>query len=58
MSNPLIDYYVDPTSGSDSNGGTSDVDAWLTLEHAIATITRNTSHGDRINVKAGGTDTL
>ncbi|MBI5435183.1 MAG: DUF1565 domain-containing protein [Planctomycetes bacterium] len=30
------DWYVDATSGSDSNGGTSPSDAWKTIAHALA----------------------
>ena len=49
--------YVDPGSGSDSNGGTSDVDAWATVQHALDTLTQG-GNGDQINVKAGTADVL
>lgn len=59
MANPPSQYYVDPTSGSDSTGdGLSDATAWATVQHALNNITRNTSHGDRINIKAGSADTI
>ena len=41
-------YYVDD-SGSDSNGGTSWGDAWLTIQHAVD----NVISGDTIMVGAG-----
>ena len=51
------EYFVDPLSGSDSNGGSSDADAWLTVQHALDTITRNSTNGDRINIKSSATIT-
>ena len=52
------EYYVDPGSGSDGNAGTSDGAAWATLDHALNNITRDTTNGDRINIKAGTALTL
>ena len=52
-------YYVDPVGGNDSTGdGLSDATAWKTTQKALDTITRNSTSGDRINIKAGGADVL
>ncbi len=32
------DWYVDAVHGSDANGGTSTIDAWRTISHALASI--------------------
>jgi len=45
---PGTTYYV-ATGGSDSNGGTSWLDAWKTIQHAVD----NVSSGDTIYVAAG-----
>lgn len=53
------DWYVDPVNGSDSNGGTSLVDAWLTLNYAFTTIAAaEGTDGDRINLRNNATHTL
>ncbi len=51
-------YYVDPASGSDSTGTGTIGNPWSTLQHAIDTITKDTTNGDQINVKAGSADVL
>lgn len=56
MAAPTL-YYVDPTSGNDSTGnGLADVTAWQTTQKALDTITRNSTNGDQINIKAGASD--
>ena len=35
----MASHYVDPSGGSDANGGTSWGDAWATLQKAIDTVT-------------------
>lgn len=48
-----IEYYCDFSAGNDTTGdGLSDATAWKTVQKALDTITRNTTHGDRINVKS------
>jgi hypothetical protein len=42
-------YYVD-AAGSDSNGGTSEGDAWATIQNALDSITRDATNGDQINI--------
>ena len=44
------EYYVRPTNGDDTNAGTSHAEAWLTVQHALDTITVDTTDGDRINI--------
>ena len=51
-------WYVDPVSGSDSNGGTSDGDAWATIQYALNNITPTTTDSDFLNLKTSGTHTL
>jgi len=52
-------YYVDPLNGDDTTGdGLSDGTAWQTLAKAAATISRDTTDGDRINVKDSATATV
>jgi len=51
-------HYVDPGSGSNSNGGTSDGDAWATIQYALDNAGRDATNGDQINVKAGTGDVL
>lgn len=52
------EWYVDPVSGSNANGGTSDADAWATIQYALDTITQSTTDGDYLNLKSSGTHTL
>lgn len=54
----LTNYYVDPSGGSDTTGNGTSGNPWQTVQKALNTITRDTTNGDKINVKAGGTDTL
>lgn len=51
-------YYVDPGAGNDTTGDGAIGTPWKTVQHALDTITRNATDGDRINVKAGTADTL
>ena len=53
-----IDYFVDPSGGDDITGDGTIGTPWQTVQHALDTITRNTTHGDQINVKAGADDVL
>ena len=56
--NVPVDYYVDPTSGSDATGdGTSHAAAWATIQHALDNITQGT-YGDAINIQCDGTSSL
>lgn len=52
----MAEYYVEATTGSDANAGTSpgSGNAWATIQYALDTITPGTN-GDRINVLAGET---
>lgn len=53
------DYHVDAVHGSDANGGTSSLDAWRTLTHALATVPNpapDTTH--TIHVAPGVHDAL
>lgn len=53
------EYYVDPLNGSDTTGdGLSDGTAWQTVQKALNSITKNTTDGDRINVKDTADDVL
>ena len=53
------DWYVDPVNGSNSNGGTSLVDAWQTLNHAFDTVDASeSSTGDTLNIRNNATHTL
>lgn len=55
------DYFVDPTGGTDDTTGDRGSvigNPWKSVQFAMDDITRNSSNGDRVNVKAGGTDTL
>lgn len=54
----LTNYYVDPAGGNDTTGNGSIGTPWKTVQKALNTITRDSTNGDQINVKAGGTDTL
>ncbi|ANS03303.1 hypothetical protein [uncultured Mediterranean phage uvDeep-CGR2-KM19-C37] len=58
MAAPTL-YYVDPDDGDDSTGnGLSDATAWKTIQKALDTITRDSTDGDQINIKAGTDDVL
>ncbi len=57
MSNPPIDYYVDPSINANSGAGTSG-DPYGDLQYALDTVTRNGTHGDRFNIKAGTAESL
>lgn len=50
------EYYVDPTSGSDSTGNGTIGNPWKSIQYALNNITQDTTNGDRINVKAGASD--
>ena len=52
----VSEYYVDPAAGDDTNDGSIGT-PWATLQHALDNITAS-SHGDRINLKAGSSDVL
>ena len=54
----LTHYYVDPGGGSDSTGDGSIGTPWASIQHALDTITRNSTDGDQINLKAGTADVL
>jgi len=51
-------WYVDPVSGDNANGGTSDGDAWATFQYALSNLTQSTTDGDYINLKSNGTHNL
>src|SRR4029077_19700726 len=46
----VTDYYVNGSTGNDTNNGTSPSSAWATIQHADASVR---SPGDCINVAAG-----
>ena len=53
------EYYVDPLSGNDTTGdGLSDGTAWQSVQHALDSITKNSTDGDRINIKDTADDVL
>jgi len=52
------EYYVRPTNGNDTNAGTSHAAAWKTVQHALDTITMDSTDGDRINICDESTLTL
>lgn len=52
------DYYIDPVDGDDSTGDGSIGNPWQTVQHALDTITKDTTNGDRINIKSTGDDIL
>lgn len=54
----VSEYYVDPQSGNDTTGDGTSGTPWKTVQKALDTITRNSTDGDRINVKATTADTL
>ena len=48
------EYYVDYNAGNDMLGDGSAINPWQTIKHAIESgITRNSTNGDRINLKSG-----
>jgi hypothetical protein len=53
----LTETYVDPVSGNDTTGDGSIGTPWATVQKALDTITRDSTNGDRINVKDSGDDT-
>ena len=62
MANPPTDYYVDPSLGIDTGDGLTPSTPWgrasgSVIQYALNTgiTSRNTTDGDRINVKAGAT---
>lgn len=48
-------WYVDPLSGSNANDGTSDAQAWETLQYALDNYTPTANDGDIINIKDSAT---
>jgi len=53
----LTEVYVDPSIAGDSGAGSSG-DPYGDLEYALEQVTRDTSNGDRFNVKAGTDEVL
>jgi len=51
-------YFVDPTGGSDMMGNGSSGLPWASVQWALDNITRDSTNGDQINIKAGSDDTL
>jgi hypothetical protein len=51
-------YYVDPGGGNDTTGDGSIGTPWATVQHALDNITRDSTNGDQINIKAGTDDVL
>lgn len=51
-------YYVDPVGGNDTTGDGSIGTPWATAQKAFNTITRNSTSGDQVNIKASGTLTI
>jgi len=52
------EYYVDPSGGNDTTGDGTIGTPWKTVQKALDSITRNTTDGDRINVKDTADDVL
>ena len=50
----MTDYYLNSSSGSDSNGGTSEADAWASFAWAFG-VTAGLTGGDYLWVKGGNT---
>jgi len=50
-------YYIDPSIDAASGAGTIG-DPYGDLQHALDTVTRNTSNGDQMNIKAGTAEVL
>lgn len=57
MASPPTDYYVDPSIAANTGAGTVG-DPYGDLQHCLDTITRDSTDGDRINVKAGTAESL
>lgn len=53
----ITNYYVDPAINADSGTGTIG-DPWGDLQYALNNITRNSTDGDQINIKAGTAEVL
>lgn len=53
----ITDYYVDPSINANSGTGTIG-DPYGDLQYALNSISRNTTDGDRINIKAGTAEVL
>jgi len=53
----ITETYVDPAIAGDSGAGTSG-DPYGDLQHALDTMTRDGTNGDRINIKAGTDEVL
>jgi len=51
------DYYVDPAIAGDSGAGTTG-DPYGDIQHALDTVTRDATDGDRLNIKAGTDEIL
>ncbi|HUT04214.1 MAG TPA: DUF1565 domain-containing protein [bacterium] len=47
------DFYVDAEAGSDSNSGTSADSAWLTITHALSSVTGSSSDPATVHIAAG-----
>ena len=54
----ISQYYVDYGAGSDATGDGTIGTPWKTIQKALDTITRNSTDGDQINVKAGTAQVL
>lgn len=54
----VTQYYVDPGGGNDTTGTGAIGTPWKTVQHALDSITRNSTDGDQVNVKAGTADVL
>ena len=53
----ITEYYVDPSIAGDSGAGTIG-DPYGDLQYALDSVTRNTTDGDRFNIKAGTAEVL
>ena len=53
----ISNYYVDPSIAANSGSGTIG-DPYGDLQYALDSITRNTTDGDRINIKSGTAEVL
>ena len=54
----MMEYYVDPSGGNDTTGNGTSGTPWKTVQKALDSITKNTTDGDRINVKDTADDVL
>jgi hypothetical protein len=57
MASPLTQYYVDPSIAASTGAGTIG-DPYGDLQHALDSITQDTTDGDQINIKAGTAEIL